>query len=589
MGSLLSGKKPLAVMFGGVSVAGPKPENQDAFAALSPRDAELLLHKGVTLALADGLSTSSDSATASQMAVQEFIDEYYTTQTTWSVQESAAKVLRSLNSWFYARNNATSSNGNAALATTFAGAVIKGRQAYIMHAGDSRVYLYRKQKLTALTRDHSRAYNGTTVLTRAMGVDVHLDVDLRREELEEGDVLMLSSDGLHSRFLSDELEATLGGLLSAHRRPQSNELEFVANALVAAAIKSGADDNVSCLLGRVTSLPTETLDEAHQRLTELRIPPVLKRGMKIDGLEVQQVLHNSTRSHLYVVKRLDDGQQLVLKAPSRNFADDPVYLEGFMREQWLGEQINHSGVMKTYPRPSDSPFLYMLCEQVPGQSLRQWIVDNRTPPLEIVRRIAESLIQALRALQRAGVVHRDLKPENVMVDEALHCTVIDYGTAQVKGLDELASVVREDMALGSVNYIAPEYLLGKPASMLSDQFSLGCIIYELLTGKLPFNMDSSRLHQPDSVSDWHYSRARRHRSDLPQWVEQAIKKACDPEPQNRYSSYSEFLQDLQRPGSTAERAVRKQPLLKRYPMRFWQVSTWVLLSVVLIQAVLLLN
>ena len=82
----------------------------------------------------------------------------------------------------------------------------------------------------------------------------------------------------------------------------------------------------------------------------------------------------------------------MLKAPSENFSDDAQYLEGFMREQWVASRINHSGVMKIFPRPAHSPFLYLLCEYIEGKTLRQWLFDNPKPALESVRTITRELV-----------------------------------------------------------------------------------------------------------------------------------------------------------------------------------------------------
>ena len=599
MDLLAADSSKLNLSFGGATAAGPKPKNQDALAARQPEELTLRQHKGVVMAIADGVSSSPISEQASQMAVLEFIDEYYQTPNTWSIKKSAANVLKSLNNWFYAQNVA-SRHRDAEVAdgliTTLTTVIVKSRTAYICHAGDSRLYLLRDGRLNLLTQDHSRRYGGGFVLTTALGADQHLDVDFRTEELRPDDVLLLSTDGLHGFFAatdpakpkigngSESLSKALQSVLADH--PHS--LELAADALMKKALANGCDDNVSCLLGRVDSLPLESIDEAHERLTALQIPPVLSLGTKIDGYEVQSVLHNSTRSHLYDVKRLSDGKAFVLKAPSQSFATDMVYLDGFVREQWVGQQLDHPCVMKTYPRPADSLFMYMLCEKIPGQTLRQWIVDNPAPSLDSVRSLLKEIVRGLRVLQRAGIVHRDLKPENVMVHDG-RCVLIDYGTAQVRGLDELASAVREDVPVGSVNYIAPEYLLGNPATMQSDLFSLGCMAFEMLTGKLPYDMESSRLQQPESLSAWHYRPARRFRRELPQWVEVALEKATASNPQHRYNAYSELLDDMTRPGAAALKQQRQAPLVERYPQRFWQTTTLILLVIVLLQSMLLLQ
>ena len=344
----------LAVERGGYSSAGIKPRNEDAFAVYIPHGSALAL-KGVTACIADGASCSDNAKLASETSVTHFINDYYSTPDTWPVKTAAARVLSALNSWLFhhSRQQALLHKG---LVTTFSALVIKSTTAHIFHAGDSRVYRLRNNKLELLTHDHTHFQrDGSALLTRALGMDSHLEMDYCTEDVECGDMFMLSTDGVHGVLA----QAEIAGLLAqAHA-----DLEQHARALVDAALHKGSTDNVSCLLLRVTELPPADIDEVHRQLVQLAIPPVLEAGNSIDGLRVQRVLHSGTRSHLYLVqasggkKDSADKKLYVLKAPSQNFADDPQYLEGFIREQWVASRIQHAGVLKIFPRPAHSPFL----------------------------------------------------------------------------------------------------------------------------------------------------------------------------------------------------------------------------------------
>ena len=569
---MLSPQASLALRFGGVSLCGPKPRNQDAFAARQPQSPNLRRHKGVALALADGVSSSRSSQEASQMAVLEFLDEYFSTAQTLSVSAAVAQVLRALNNWFCGHNQQLSDADDNSLVTTFTAIVVKGQQAHVFHAGDSRAWLFRDGQLQQLTQDHLRRHNGQWVLTRGLGIDRHLELAHQRVALQAGDLLMLSSDGLHG-CLAD---ATIGAVLGAQP-----DLEAAARALAEAAYAAGSQDNASCLLARVEQLPTETLADAQQRLSARKIPPVLRPGLKLDGYAVLEVLHSSTRSHLYRVRDPHTGQDLVLKAPSPRFADDLVYLAGFAREQWLGQQLLHPQILQTHPTPEHSQFLYGLCEYLPGQSLRQWIIDHPQPALSTVRKLLAQMIDGLRLLQRNGVVHRDIKSENLMIGADGKLTIVDFGTARVAGLDDLGSALDEDLPQGSVNYIAPEYLLEGLADSRSDLFSLACVVYEMLGGALPYDMDDSRYRQPSDYAAWRYRPLRRLRPDLPPWLDLTLRKATAPHPEYRHQAYSEFLQDMNRPSAEAERLARKQPLIERNPLRFWQGLSALLAALVL--------
>jgi len=569
--------KILEVSIGGYTTAGIKPANEDAFAALQPAAAVRSL-KGIALCVADGVSCSDNAQLASQTAVRTFIEDYYSTPDSWPVKTAAARVLSALNAWlFHHGQQHIERNG---LVTTFSGVILKSTTAHLLHAGDSRIYRLRapekKGGLELLTRDHQqRNRDGSFFLTRALGMDSRLEVDYIQEELEAGDVLMLTTDGVHGVFTHAEL--------SALAMQSFADLETHARAIVDAALQKGSDDNLSCLLVRIDHLPIEDIDEVHRRLTQLKIPPVLDVGQIIDGYKVERILHSGTRSHLYLARSNVDAQLYVLKAPSENFAEDAQYLEGFIREQWVGRRIDSPAVMKIYARPENSPFLYHICEYIEGQTLRQWLFDNPRPSLEAVRGITREIIAALRVFQRQHMVHRDLKPENIMLTAEGRVKLIDFGTVYVSGLGEVNSPLREDCPVGSADYIAPEYLLGETGSHVSDIFSLGVIVYEMMTGKLPFELPDMTRRPPRGLQPWRYRSAHQRRKDIPPWIDLALEKAVAPNARERYQALSEFLQDLCVPNADMVQQRESAPLLERNPVNFWRGLSLILLVIVLVQ------
>lgn len=566
--------KNLEVVFGGFSSAGRKPRNEDAFAAHQPAVVARQL-KGVTLCIADGASCSDNAQLASQTSVEHFINDYYSTPDTWPTKTAAARVLSALNAWLHHHGQQRRRAADA-LVTTFSAAVLKSTTAHLFHAGDSRIYRWRGEVLEQLTRDHRQVQrDGAEFLTRALGMDGHLEVDYLTEELEVGDVLLFTTDGTHGWIGTAELAALL--------KAPGLDLEARARSIVEAALQRGSDDNASCLLAEVRTLPLADIDEIHRQLTRLALPPVLAPGQLIDFFRVERVLHSGTRSHVYQVRDERDGERRVLKAPSENFADDAQYLEGFAREQWVGSRIDHPAVMKILPRPASSPFLYHICEYIDGQTLRQWRFDHPQPSLEQVRSFARDIAVALRALQRLQMVHRDLKPENILIAADGRLKLIDFGTVRVPGLEELASSLREAHPVGSLDYIAPEYLFGEAGSHASDIFSLGVIVYELLTGELPFKLPDLSRRGARHWQEWQYIPARAHRADLPLWVDLALRKAVEPNPRQRYQALSEFLQDLTAPNAAMVAKHQAAPLLERNPLRFWQGLSLVLFVIVLVQ------
>ncbi len=567
----------LQVSFGGYSSAGCKQQNEDAFAAYAPSGSAKVL-KGAAACIADGASCSENAQLASQMSVTTFLDDYYSTPDSWAVKTAIARVLSSLNNWLYHQGQQVSYRHDS-LVTTFSGIICKSTTAHIFHVGDSRVYRLRNGVIEQLTTDHSHLQKGKkTFLTRALGIDSHLEVDYQQHDMLLGDLFVMTTDGLHD-FLTLKAAASI-------LNDSTLDLEQKAEALVKAALQNGSDDNLTCLCVCIDQLPNEDLDEAHRKLTQLTIPPVLDVGMKIDGYEVLNVLHSGTRSHVYMVKKIDSLQQYVLKAPSQNFAEDPLYLEGFIREQWVGRRLNHNGVMKIYPRDDNSQFLYHLCEPVEGQSLRQWMFDNPKPSLTEVRDIVQKIVQAMRVFQRAGMVHRDLKPENIMLNAHKQVKIIDFGTVLVDGLEEIGSMINDNTPVGSVNYIAPEYVLGARGQAQSDLFSLGVITYEMLTGKQPFDLHNAHRRLPTHLHQWQYRSLRALRKDLPAWVDLTLEKATAPNLRDRYLALSEFVSDLTVPNESMVKKFASAPLLDRNPTAFWKGVSVVLLVLLILQTLI---
>lgn len=560
----------LQVCFGGFSGAGIKLENQDAFAALVPKSFELK-SKGAVVAIADGVSSASKAAEASQLAVTQFINEYYATPETWSTQKSAAKVLASLNNWLYSQGGIIDDlhlPDSPQWLTTFSTLILKSTTGYIFHVGDTRITRFREQLFESVTLDHNRKQGSNqAILTRALGADPRVKVDAHKVDIKTGDIYLLTCDGVHDFVQQKDLKAQLTALPAL---PNKSDLEQASKNIVDIALANGSDDNVSCVLVFIASIPSRKFDEITRDLTSKTIPPALQVGQKLDGYVVKKVIHASIRSHLYLVEHPEQEKRLVLKAPSSNFADDPIYLQGFLREAWVGERIKHGNVMRVQAPQTESKFLYHLCEFIEGQTLSDWIHDNPKPTISEVRDIMSQVFSALRSFQRLDLVHRDLKPDNIMIDNDGHIKLIDYGTVFVASLDENLETLEETVPQGSLNYIAPETLLTMQADHQSDLFSLGIICYEMLTGNLPYKpMQRAEVTQK-SYDDWRYISAKQYREDLPLWLDICLEKATSPSPKQRYQAYSEFYADLSKPNVSALENYKSQPLIQRNPVQFWQ-------------------
>lgn len=569
----------LTLKFGGYSNKGVRDENQDAIIVKHPKTRAEQELKGSVACIADGASCSEHGQKASHTSVMQFIDDYYATPQSWSIQRSAQKVLTSLNSWLF---NTSVSNihpaqqvNHNALVSTFSSVILKSNTAHIFHVGDSRIYLLRDGELRQLTRDHTRKTMGQKhYLTRALGMDNQLNVDYQTLPIKKNDCFILTSDGVHEFVdASDLIKAA------------SNQLDFkhATQTVCNKALAKNSRDNVSCLMLEVAQIPKPSLIEFHEKLATRVIPPVLKLGQMIDQFQVFEVLYSGTRSHVYRVMQTQTQTEFVIKVPSLQYRDDPAELKAFYNEQWAGMLLNNKRIMKVYPSDEQSRLLYQVCEMVKGVTLRQWMYDNPKPNLPEVRAILEKVVQGIRVLQRADMVHRDLKPENIMLLPNGDIKLIDLGAVLIRGIEEGLPFEEDAVPLGAVNYIAPESIKQNVANTCSDLFSVGVIGYEMLSGQLPYPEMTPRSLLQSRHHQWQYRPITQHRSDIPAWFDLVLKKACAEHPTERYDVLGDFISDLYTPNSKLVARKTKQPLLDRHPIQFWKVLALLLGLVALVE------
>ncbi len=562
------------IAVGGYSHAGNKAINQDALMAKIPEKQYDLDFKGAIACVADGVSSSEHGQQASHTATTQFILDYYSTPHSWGVKRSACKVLSALNSWLFQQSQASNLPHNGYI-STLSSAIFKSNTAHLFHIGDSRIYLIRDEKIRLLTRDHSRkVMSQQQVLTRGLGMDNRLDIDYQTINLKPGDRFLFTTDGVHD-VLSHE---RLFELASAEQ-----PLAKVSQVLCEYAQLEGSQDNLTCLLVDILSLPNLTPLEYKTRLMSKAIPPVLSVGQSIDHYRVTHILHSGTRSHVYRVTDEHTKNEHVLKTLSPDASDDTSALTQFANEYWVGNQLSSQNVMKVIAAPKGSPFCYQLYEYLSGTTLRQWMYDHPTPSLSDTRQILEAIIKAARVFQRADMVHRDLKPENIILTNDDRVVIIDLGSASAQGLEESISQSDEDTPLGAMNYIAPEYILGESATTQSDLFSIGVIGYEMLTGHYPYSTQSGLDLTQGRKRKWLYIPVTNYRGELPLWLNMVFEKACHPNPRSRYQALGDVIADLHSPSEEWMRKTKQQPLIKRNPLKFWKSLTALLLGAALLE------
>ncbi|MBT4488944.1 MAG: bifunctional protein-serine/threonine kinase/phosphatase [Rhodospirillaceae bacterium] len=568
------------VIIGQYSSAGRKARNDDSYGVLIPEQ-PLLLTKGIAMAIADGMSSSEAAKEASETCVKSFLDDYYSTHESWTAKKSVAAVLKATNNWLYAQGQ-TVYLSNRGMVSTFTGLVLKAGLAHIFHAGDTRISLIRDGTLEPLTRDHRvRASRSRDYLSRAMGIDPDLEVDYRSEPLEAGDILVFTSDGVH-----DHVEGSRIFEIIAHAKDAAsgsgddNNLDVAAQAVAQAAFDNASEDNLTCQLVQVVD-PGQPDEQSHLRqLTALPFPPDLSPGMTFEGYRIISELHAGKRVQVYLAADFESKARVVIKTPSVNYEDDPAYIEMFTREEWVGRRLRSPHVVAVVADSKPKRFLYFITEFVDGDTLRVWMEKNPKPKLTEVRRIAEQIAIGLRAFHRKDMVHQDLKPENIMIDEFGAVKIIDFGSTGIAGLQEIDAPSEIPTLVGTIGYTAPEYHLEQKPTNRADIFSLGVIVFEMLTGKLPYGEGFTNAR---SIARLKPISATSCNAAIPFWVSAALAKATHRDPAKRYDALSAFIYDLGRPNSNLEKA-EFQPLMERNPVAFWK---WLALGSLLINLALL--
>ncbi len=554
------------ISVGQSSLTGRKDRNDDSYGVVVPA-AELVTTHGIAIAIADGMSSSEGAKEASECCVKSFLEDYYATHASWSVKRSAATVLKAVNSWLYAQGQSRH-DSERGMVSTFSGVILKSGTAHIFHAGDSRVSRIRDGRIEQWTRDHRlKVGRGHEHLSRAIGIDQHVEVDYRSEPIEAGDILVLTTDGVHDHVHPPKIAA----LIAEHPA----DLEMAARSIAEHALACGSLDNITCQIVRIDD-PGRPDETGHLgQLSTLPFPPELAPGMTFDGYRIVRELHTSNRTQVYLAEDAKTGNKVVLKTPSVNFEDDPAYIAMFAREEWIGHLVASPHVLKVLPQERARRHLYTVTEYFEGQTLRQWMRDNSRPDLEAVRRIVDQIAKGLRAFHRKDILHQDLKPENIMIDGYGHVKIIDFGSARASGLDELTPENETQALLGTVDYIAPEYHAGERPTNRADIFALGAITYELLSGHLPYGKG---FGSPRDVNRLAYVSARQLRDDIPVWMDAALEKAVHKRPNERTDALSALVEDLRRPNA-ALGYDRPRPLLERNPAGFWRTLALVLLAI----------
>jgi serine/threonine protein kinase len=357
------------------------------------------------------------------------------------------------------------------------------------------------------------------------------------------------------------------------------EANAAAQALCAAALAAGSQDNVTAAVADVKTLPPPELSDSARQLEALSAPQRLSVGDAIDGLTVREVLHESRVTLLYKVEDATSGQFCVLKTLTPQAAGDEIERAALANEEWLVRRV----VARFFPQhiaTRHRTYLYYLMTWHEGATLQQRLEADAHFNVPDVLQIAIKLARGVGALHRRSILHRDIKPDNVHIGADGELRILDLGVAWNKHqpFDEARSHA------GTPSYIAPEQYTGAQPSEQMDLYALGVTLYYVLTRKYPYGevepFQRPKFGEPTPPT--------RYRADIPPWLENAILKAVARDPKQRFETADELLLALEHGAARPLAPLAKLPLLERDPAALWRSIAIVSVSVSLLLLYLLL-
>jgi serine/threonine protein phosphatase PrpC len=354
--------RELKISVGQFSDKGAKETNQDFHGVLIP-DEPLLSLKGISIVLADGISTSKVSRVAAESAVKGFLTDYYCTSESWSVRTSAQRVLEATNSWLHSQTRSQYAyDKDRGYVCTLSAVVIKSTTAHLFHIGDCRIYRLSGSTLEQLTNDHRVVINSQqSYLGRALGVNPQIEIDYQMLRLEQGDVFVLATDGVYEHLNARRIAKIVN--------EGAADLDAAAKTIVEQAFEAGSEDNLTIQIIRIDGLPESAASEVFAQPRELPLPPLLEARMVFDGYRIVRELHGSSRSHIYLAVDIESDAVVTLKIPSIDLRDDPAYLKRFLMEEWVARRIDSPHVLKPCLPSRRRNFLYLVSEYIDGQTL----------------------------------------------------------------------------------------------------------------------------------------------------------------------------------------------------------------------------
>jgi serine/threonine protein kinase len=267
----------------------------------------------------------------------------------------------------------------------------------------------------------------------------------------------------------------------------------------------------------------------------------VERDTIIDGrYRVERRLGSGGMADVYCAEDQQLGRKVAVKLLYRRFAEDLQFVERFRREASSAAGLQHPGIVAIFDRGEWDGTYYIAMEYVEGRTLKEIVRERGPAPPEAAIDIAVQILRAVRFAHKRGVVHRDIKPHNVLIDDDGRVKVTDFGIARAGASD----MTETGSIMGTAQYLSPEQAQGRPVDARSDLYSTGIVLYEMLTGQVPFDAESAVTVALKQVSEDPVPPSQLNPA-VPPALEAVVLRAMEKQPERRFADADEFIAALE--------------------------------------------
>ena len=580
---------------------GPvRPINEDWLDFWESPDPLTREKQGSVAVLADGVGGYDNGEIASRTAVDAAIAEF---QASPGDMKPYALLRRMFTASCAAvHDRSISEFKGRKMATTLVGSVFRDGAVCVANVGDTRSYFIRQKTIRRLSTDHvatsvpvklgmmlerqAMASPKRSELTRSLGAEPFCQPDFATQLLHHGDFVLQCTDGLHAFVLDEEMREII---CRSHPYDACKEL-------VALAQKRGSDDNVSLQIIEVRNW--EQVAQTARKSMDHNVTPTKRAvvaasvasgasepgpGKILDGrFEITDLVARSNMASIFKGTDRKTGQDVAIKVPLMALESYIAGFERFQREEEIGARLNHPAILKVIKVEGPKSRPYLVMEFLEGKTLAEVIGKRRLSEGEAVA-YGSQICDALEYLHQNGITHRDMKPQNIMVCKDGSLRLFDFGIARVDAARRL-TFVGLTPALGTPDYISPEQVKGKRGDHRSDIYSLGAILYELVTGSTPFQGESPYVVMNARITG-DPEAPRKLNAEMNPALEEVILHALERDPKRRFQSAAEMkaeLDDL----SKVEITHRDQRLRAPQPWKGKSHTVLMIAGIVLLQVLL---